>query len=227
MYLCLFFDMERRGLHSCAETGMVTWWLESMDARVWVVQPVKCSRVQVKQGNVIERKGHIFQVLKTQHTQQGRGGATIQVELRDVQSGLKSTERLRTSEAIERVFVDEKSFTFLYHDGDSAILMEPTTFEQLEVPKILFGNGAAYLSDGLLVTVQFFDGKPLSAAVPSRVTCTVVEAEPSFKGQTATPVYKKVLLQNGRHVMVPPFISTGSQIVIDTTDDTYVTRAKD
>ncbi|XP_049935054.1 uncharacterized protein LOC116253146 isoform X2 [Nymphaea colorata] len=99
----------------------------------------------IRLGNIIQRKGRIYQVLKAQHTQHGRGGATIQVELRDVDSGNKVTERFRTDEAIERVFVEEKSFTFLYQEGESVMIMEPSTFEQLEVSKELFGKGVAYL----------------------------------------------------------------------------------
>jgi translation elongation factor P/translation initiation factor 5A len=93
------------------------------------------------------------QVLKTQHTQQGRGGATIQVELRDLASGLKSSERLRTSESIERVFVEDKTYTFLYAEGDSIILMEPKSFEQVTLLRNLLGTGAAYLAGMCLCTI--------------------------------------------------------------------------
>ncbi|KAH9552930.1 hypothetical protein CY35_09G093400 [Sphagnum magellanicum] len=148
---------------------------------------VKVNGSEVKPGNVIDHKGRIFQVLKTQHTQQGRGGATIQVELRDLASGLKSSERLRTSESIERVFVEDKTYTFLYAEGDSIILMEPKSFEQVTLLRNLLGTGAAYLADGMEVVVQLYDGQPFSAKVPARVTCSVIEAEPYFKGQTATP----------------------------------------
>eukprot|EP00250_Pteridium_aquilinum_P007665 c17337_g1_i1 orf=112-807(+) len=180
----------------------------------------------VREGNVVERKGRMMEVLKTQHTQQGRGGATIQVELRDIQSGLKSIERFRTSETIEKVFCESKSYTFLYAEGDTIFLMEPKTFEQLEVQKSMFGNGAAYLADGMPVTVQLADGKVLSAAVPQRVTCKVVEAEPSYKGQTATPMFKKVVLDNGLQIGAPTFVDAEDMIVVDTTDNTYVTRSK-
>eukprot|EP00262_Sarcandra_glabra_P004054 TRINITY_DN15033_c0_g1_i2.p1 TRINITY_DN15033_c0_g1~~TRINITY_DN15033_c0_g1_i2.p1 ORF type:complete len:173 (-),score=33.51 TRINITY_DN15033_c0_g1_i2:340-858(-) len=166
-------------------------------------------------------------VLKAQHTQHGRGGATIQVELRDVDTGNKITERFRTDEAFERVFVQEKSFTFLYKEGDSIMIMEPKTFEQMEVSKDLFGKAAGYLKDDMTVTVQFYDGKPMSASVPQRVTCTVVEAQPNSKGLTATPQYKRVLLDNGLTVLAPAFIKTGDEIVINTTDDSYITRAKE
>ncbi|XP_043693419.1 elongation factor P isoform X2 [Telopea speciosissima] len=181
----------------------------------------------VRPGNVVQRKDRIYQVLKAQHTQHGRGGATIQVELRDVDSGNKITERFRTDEAIERVFVEEKSFTFLYTEGHSVMLMEPKTFEQIEVDKDLFGKAAAYLTDDMKVSLQFYDGKPMSASVPSRVTCTVAEAQDPMKGITATPQYKKVLLDNGLTVLVPAFIRSGDQIVINTIEDTYITRAKE
>ncbi|KAM3261384.1 hypothetical protein ACQJBY_052192 [Aegilops geniculata] len=157
----------------------------------------------VKLGNVIQRKvswittypsfgptlnqGRIYQVIKSHHSHQGRGGATIQVELRDVDTGNKIVERFRTDEALERVFVEDKPFTYLYQEGDNVALMEPNTFEQLEVSKELFGKNAAYLKDEMKVTLQFFDGRALSGSVPPRVTCTVVEAQPNAKGLTATP----------------------------------------
>lgn len=187
----------------------------------------KVSGTDVRFGNVIKRKGRIYQVLKSQHTQQGRGGATIQVELRDVDSGNKVTDRFRTDETIEKVFVEEKSFTFLYSEGDSVTIMEPNTYDQMDISKELFGKAAAYLKDDMKVTLQMYDGKPMSASIPTRVTCTVAEAKSHIKGLTATPQYKRVLLDNGLTVLAPPFIEIGDQIVINTTDDSYITRAKE
>ncbi|KAI4985743.1 hypothetical protein ZWY2020_018373 [Hordeum vulgare] len=179
----------------------------------------------VKLGNVIQRRGRIYQVIKSHHSHQGRGGATIQVELRDVDTGNKIVERFRTDEALERVFVEDKPFTYLYQEGDNVALMEPNTFEQLEVSKELFGKNAAYLKDEMKVTLQFFDGRALSGSVPPRVTCTVVEAQPNAKGLTATPQYKRVLLDNGLTVLAPPFVEVGENIVVSTVDDSYMTRA--
>ncbi|KAF7061679.1 hypothetical protein CFC21_068351 [Triticum aestivum] len=179
----------------------------------------------VKLGNVIQRKGRIYQVIKSHHSHQGRGGATIQVELRDVDTGNKIVERFRTDEALERVFVEDKPFTYLYQEGDNVALMEPNTFEQLEVSKELFGKNAAYLKDEMKVTLQFFDGRALSGSVPPRVTCTVVEAQPNAKGLTATPQYKRVLLDNGLTVLAPPFVEVGENIIVSTVDDSYMTRA--
>ncbi|XP_065017017.1 uncharacterized protein LOC135643676 isoform X3 [Musa acuminata AAA Group] len=166
-------------------------------------------------------------VLKAQHTQHGRGGATIQVELRDVDTGNKITERFRTDEALERVFVEDKSFTYLYQEGEFVMLMEPNTFEQIEVQKEMFGKASAYLKEDMTVRLQYYDGKLMSASVPHRVTCKVVEAQPNIKGLTAAPQYKRVVLDNGLTVHAPPFVETGEEIIINTTDDSYITRAKE
>ncbi|KAK9692428.1 hypothetical protein RND81_09G263700 [Saponaria officinalis] len=181
---------------------------------------------EVRPGNMVSRKGRIFQVLKAQHTQHGRGGATIQVELRDVDTAHKLTERFRTDEPIERVFVEEKTFMYLYSEGDLLVLTDPETYEQVEVPKDLFGKAAVYLKEDMTVRVHYFDGRPLSATVPYRVTCTVVEAQAPMKGLSVNPQYKKVLLDNGLTVLAPPFIVAGDKIVVNTDDDSYFTREK-
>lgn len=186
---------------------------------------VKVNGSDVKLGNIIEKNGHLYEVIKAQHTQHGRGGATIQVELRDLDSGLKSTERLRTSETIERVHVEDRSFHYLYEDGDIIFVMDPKTFEQVELPKEIFGKRAAYLADGMPVTVSFHEGRALSASLPTRVTCRVVQAEPSFKGQSASAQYKKLILENGRTVMGPTYLDVGDKIVVNTLEESYMARA--
>ncbi|KAL1557433.1 elongation factor P-like [Salvia divinorum] len=180
----------------------------------------------VKPGNVIERKGKLYEVIKAQHTTQGRGGAIIQVELRDIDSGNKLNERLRTDEKVEKIFVSEKSFEYLYtNDGDtgSVVLMDSETYEQLEIQQHLLGESIAFLQDGMEVTVQLYDDKPLSAKIPNRVTCTVVEAAEARKG-SGTPPYKRALLDNGVTVQVPSHIASGEKVIINTTNNSYVSR---
>lgn len=180
----------------------------------------------VRPGNIIEKNGRFYEVVKAQHTQQGRGGATIQVELRDVDSGNKSNSRFRTDESIEKVYVEQKSLSFLYQDGDTIVLMDPNTFEQVEVSRKLFGDAAVYLKEDVPVTLHVYDEKVMSASIPPKVTCTVVDAQSTSKGLTATPRYKKVTLDNGLTVSAPQFIKSGDEIVVNTMDDSYVTRAK-
>ncbi|XP_075521857.1 uncharacterized protein LOC142555081 isoform X2 [Primulina tabacum] len=165
-------------------------------------------------------------VVKAQHTTQGRGGAIIQVELRDVDSGSKSNERLRTDEPVERVFVQEKSLTYLYTDDETGnvVLMDPETYGQLDVPSHLFGESLAYLQDDMKVTVQLYDEKPMAASMPNRAICTVVEAADIVKGSGPMP-YKKVLLDNGRTIQAPAHVLAGEKIIVSTTDNSYIGKA--
>jgi translation elongation factor P len=187
----------------------------------------KLRGADVRPGNVIERKGRKYQVVKSQHTQQGRGGACIQVELRDIDSGSKLNERFRTDETIESIFVEEKHYTYLYTDDEteSVVLMEPNTYVQLDVPKHLFGNSLAYLKDDMKVIVELYDDRPMSASVPNRVTCKVAETRDPMKGIHATPQYKKAVLDNGLTVQVPGHVEVGDNVIISTIDNSYMSRA--
>ncbi|XP_010448291.1 PREDICTED: uncharacterized protein LOC104730777 isoform X2 [Camelina sativa] len=158
---------------------------------------VKVNAIQLRAGNVIERTGRTFRVVEAEHKQQGRGGASIQVELRDVDSGNKLNLRFGSEESVEKVFVEEKSFTCLYTEDDTAFLIEPNTFEQVEVPLDIFGKAAVYLKEEMKVQLQLYDGRALSASIPKHITCTVVETQLPMKGLTSAPRYKRALLDNG------------------------------
>ncbi|KAL3615874.1 hypothetical protein CASFOL_040168 [Castilleja foliolosa] len=185
------------------------------------------SGADVRPGNVIERRGKIYEVVKADHTTQGRGGAIIQVELRDVDSGSKVNERLRTDEKIEKIFVEEKSLTYLYTDDETGniVLMEPETYSQLEVPRQLFGDSLVYLQDDMTVTVQLYDERALSASIPHRVTCTVAESDEARPGSSKSSPSKRVLLDNGVTLQAPAHIAAGDKIVVNTTNSSYVSRA--
>ncbi|KAG7022024.1 efp, partial [Cucurbita argyrosperma subsp. argyrosperma] len=180
--------------------------------------------------SVIQHRGfkvHGSDVTKVDHSHEGRGKATIKVELRDVESGNKVTQRLATDESVDRVFVQEKAYIFMCRDRDAKILlMDPDTYEQLEVPEELFGKAAMYLQDDMKVMVQLFNDTPLSASVPKRVTCVVKEAQPPMKGIAAAPKEKKAVLDNGMTLKVPPHVVVGDVVVINTEDDSYIERAK-
>lgn len=182
---------------------------------------IKVSGSDIRVGNIIGKQGRIYEVLKVDHSHEGRGKATIKVELRDIGQGNKVTQRMGTDEDIERVYVQEKTFMFMCMDHDgTVVLMDPDTLDQIEVSKDLFNKDCLYLRDEMKVKVQFYDDKPLSASVPKRVTCIVKEAV------AATPRNKKVVLDNGLTVEVPPHIVAGDAIVVNTEDDSYIERAK-
>ncbi|KAJ0264179.1 hypothetical protein HA466_0025780 [Hirschfeldia incana] len=185
---------------------------------------VKVNAIQLRAGNVIERSGRTFRVVESEHKQQGRGGASIQVELRDVDNGSKLNLRFGAEESVEKVFVQEKSFTCLYTEGDTAFLIEPDTFEQVEVPLDIFGKAAVYLKEEMRVQLQLYDGRALSASVPKHVTCIIQETQLPMKGLTSAPRYKRALLDNGSTIQVPSYLEAGEKIVINTEDDSFVKR---
>jgi elongation factor P len=123
--------------------------------------------------------------------------------------------------------VDQRAATYLFRDDDTLTLMDTENYEQFELPVDMVGEAAAYLQDGMELTVDLVDGNPVSASLPSHVTMEVTEAEPVVKGQTASSSYKPGKLENGQRVMVPHHIEAGSRIVVNTEDGSYVERAKD
>jgi len=181
----------------------------------------------IRPGNIIEHQGRLWRAVKTQHVQPGKGGAFLQVELKDVRDGTKLNERFRSSETVERVRLDEHDYQFLFASGDEYTFMDNTTYEQITLHADLIGEPAAFLQEGMTVSVQSYEGSPISVELPETVIMAVVEADPVVKGQTATSSYKPAKIENGVRVMVPPHIEMGTRIVVNTADATYVERAKD
>ena len=181
----------------------------------------------IRPGMIIEHQGRLWVAVKTQHTQPGKGGAYLQVELKDIQSGTKLNERFRSSENVERVRLDQAEYQYLYAEGDMLTLMHNETFEQVSVPRELIGEPAIYLQEGMTVTLESHEGKPLAVTLPEHATVAIVETEPTVKGQTAAASYKPALLENGVRTLVPPHIDVGTLIVVNTADSSYVERARD
>jgi elongation factor P len=180
----------------------------------------------IRAGQVIEHDGRRWTVLKQQIITPGKGGAFIQVEMRDLKTGNKTNERWRTADTVERLQTDNKDYTYSYTEGENIVLMDPETFEQTHVPVELLGDAAAFLQDNMTIELDLVEGEPVGAHLPATVILEVVEADPVVKGQTAASSYKPAKLSNGVKTSVPPFIETGERIVVRTEDGSYVERAK-
>src|SRR3712207_3486997 len=147
--------------------------------------------------------------------------------MRRISDGVKVSERYRTTEQVERAFVEDREHTFLYEDGEGFHFMNPETYDQVSVPKDLVGDAAAFLQEGMPVMVSVHNGVPIAIELPQRVTLEVTDTEPVVKGQTASSSYKPATLSNGVRTLVPPHIQAGTRVVIMTEDGSYVERAKD
>ena len=186
---------------------------------------MKISGVDIRPGNIIEYEKGIWKVAKTQHTQPGKGGAFMQVEMKNLIDGRKTNVRFRSQDTIERVRLDTKDFQFLYIDGDALVFMDQENYEQITLAADLVGDAAAFLQDGMEVTLEMYDDRPISVALPEQVEALIVEADAVVKGQTASSSFKPALLDNGVRVMVPPFIASGTRIIVDVYERTYVGKA--
>jgi len=186
---------------------------------------MKINGNEIRPGNVIQHKGALWVAIKTQHVKPGKGPAYAQVELKNVTEGTKLNERFRSSETVERVRLEQQEFQFLYAEGDMLVFMDTDTYDQIELPKEFLEERAAFLQEGMKVSIESYEGKPLGVTLPDQVTLQVVEADPVVKGQTAASSYKPAMLENGVRVLVPPFVVAGEKVVVDTNELTYVRRA--
>ena len=186
---------------------------------------MKINGNEIRPGNVIEHQGSLWMAVKTQAVKPGKGPAYAQVELKNLVNGTKLNERFRSSETVEKVRLEQNDYQFLYVQDDMLVFMDNVSYEQLEIPQEFVGDRAAFLQDGMTVTVESYDGKPIGVSLPDQVTLAVAEADPVVKGQTASASYKPAMLENGVRVMVPPFVVAGERIVVDTNESTYIRRA--
>ena len=180
---------------------------------------------EIRPGSMIEHQGKLWIAVKSQAVKPGKGGAYNQVELKDIVSGTKLNERFRSSETVEEINLDKKDFTFLYANGDALTFMDTETYDQIDLQSDWVGDQAQFLSDGMKVMLQLYEGRPISIRLPAQVTLEIVEADPVMRGGTAAPSYKGAKLQNGMPIQVPPFINAGTKVVVSTEDGSYIRRA--
>ena len=182
----------------------------------------------IRPGMVIEHQGKLWRAVKIRHTQPGKGGAYLQVELKHIRDGTKLNESFRAAESVERVRLDQREHQFLYADGDMYTFMDNDTYDQVALSAELLGEDQVlFLQEGMAVTIESHEGSLIGVRLPDTVTLEVTEADAVVKGQTASSSYKPAVLENGLKVMVPPHVAAGTRIVVNTADASYVERSKD
>ena len=177
-------------------------------------------------GDVIKYNNGYWRLTKKEHVKPGKGGAYVQAELKNITTGTKTNERFRSSDEVEKAFMDDKTYQYQYDEGDTIAVMNNETFEQESFSKELLGDKLPFLQDEMMIRIFFCEGTPIDIKLPDTVILEIKETEPSIKGQTVTNSFKPAILENGIRVMVPPFVNSGEKIVVRTEDATYVERAK-
>jgi elongation factor P len=188
---------------------------------------VKVIASSLRKGNIVDLDGKLYVVLTAESFHPGKGTPTTQVDMRRISDGVKTAQRYKTTEQVERAHVEDREHQFLYQDGDGFHFMNMENYDQVTLPDDIVGDLAAYLHPEMKVKLLMHESVPVSIELPQKVTLEVAETEPSVKGQTASSSYKPAVLSNGVRTMVPPFVGPGTRIVVMTADGSYVERAKD
>jgi len=188
---------------------------------------VKVIASSLRKGNVVDKDGKLYVILFAENIHPGKGTPVTQLDMRRISDGVKVSERYRTTEQVERAYVEDREHTFLYADGEGYHFMNPESYDQVAVSESVVGDMAPYLLEGMAVQISQFNGIAIALVLPQRATFEVVETEPTTKGQTASSSYKPAVLSNGVRTTVPPHIAPGTRVVVMTADGAYVERAKD
>ncbi|MGH8737942.1 MAG: elongation factor P [Burkholderiales bacterium] len=186
----------------------------------------KVSAVEIRVGNLLEWDKRVWRVLKCYHVHVGgRGGAFMQVEMKDIESGTKTNQRFRTEDKVERAFVDPRDMEYLYQDGDSYVFMDKQDYEQLSLSADFLEGQSGFLLPNTDVQINFYNGRAIGVELPPSVVLTVMDTEPAIKNATATTTFKPARMETGITVQVPPFVNQGERIKVNTNDGTYMERA--
>lgn len=181
---------------------------------------------ELRNGAVFKEDGQILQVLNYEHIKMGRGSGTIKVKVRNLKTGSTTEKSFITGARVEEANVEKKKVQYLYNDGEVYNFMDPATFEQFEVSKIVLGELARFLQDGLDVLLMVGEGEVLGMELPMSLVYTIKETGPEEKGNTVSNVYKEAVVDNGMMIRVPMFCKEGDKVKVDTRSGQYVERVK-
>jgi elongation factor P len=181
---------------------------------------------EIKNGNILRFNGELVQVEEFIHRTPGNLRAFYQARMRNVKTGKLVEYRFRTDEEVNIARVETNDYQYLYEDGNDLVVMDNNTFEQHNVPKLLFGNAVKFLKEGMNVIVAFESEEPIMAQTPASAELEITYTEPAVKGDTSTGAMKKATVETGAEINVPLFINQGDKVRVDTATGAYIERAK-
>jgi elongation factor P len=181
--------------------------------------------IDLRRGQVVEFKDGLWACEDNTQVAKGKGDSFYVIKLRNVSTGQLITERFRTVDQFEPVFVDRKKMEYLYSDGTYHVVMDPETYEQVELLQEFIGEDAVYLTPNCMLQIGFVEGRPITVELPASVELTVVDTPPQVKGATVTNQLKEAICDGGAKIKVPPFVENGTVVKVDTRTGEYLGRA--
>jgi elongation factor P len=187
---------------------------------------MKLKATQLRKGMIIEHNDDLYQLTDVFHNTPGKGQASVQTKMKNIKTGVNAEKRYRSDETAIKASLESKEMEFLYNDGDDYYFMDTETYDQIALRTDIIGDSHFYMLPNIKVTVNFYQNSPVGIELPGSVELKIIETEPSLKTATVTSSYKPATLETGLKIQVPPFISEGEVVRIDTSDGKYLERAK-
>jgi elongation factor P len=187
---------------------------------------MKLKATQLRKGMIIEFNNELFQLTDVFHNTPGKGQASVQTKMKNIKTGTNAEKRFRSDEVAEKASLESKEMEYLYNDGEDHYFMDLETFDQIALRDDILGEAPMYLLPNTKVTVNFYQNEPVSIDLPGSVDLKIIETEPALKTATVTSSFKPAVVETGLKIQVPPFISEGEVVRIDTSDGKYLERAK-
>jgi len=181
---------------------------------------------KVRKGMIIIEEGQLYAVVDRDLKTPGNLPSKLTLRIKNLKNGLVNDKRVHPEDRVEQAYLDKREMQYIYQDGDGFVFMDTETYDQITLGREWVGELMAYMKEGTKAQVVFHEGKPLSLELPPTVELQVTDTEPSLKGATANALYKPATLETGLKTTVPPFVSIGESIVIDTRTGEYLSRAK-
>ena len=179
----------------------------------------------MKRDNLVKIDDELFQVVETSLSKIGRGGAIVTAKVKSFKTGSVFEKKFRSDQKVQDVFLEKKELEYLYRDGEQYVFMDMETYEQYLFDKAILGDQMGYLAPNVRVASRFYENAPVTIQLPTAVDLKVEDCDPSIKGATATAQYKPAVMETGLRVTVPPFISPGDVVSVDTREGKYLGRA--
>jgi elongation factor P len=179
-----------------------------------------------RKGMVIRIDNSYMQIVDFLHVNPGKGAAFVRSRLKDVLSGKVVDRTWRAGEKVTEVRIERRTYELLYRTESEFVVMDPRTYEQVNLSREFVGDAALYLVDNCTVEILFHGDVPLYVEPSNFVELTVRETDPGLKGDTASGGSKPATLETGLVIQVPLFVKEGDRIRVDTRTDSYMERVK-
>jgi elongation factor P len=187
---------------------------------------VSVSTNDLKRGMTLDLDGTLFQIIDFQHVKPGKGGAFVRTKLRNLKTGAVVDRTFNAGTDVGLAIVERHEMQFLYRDGEDFVFMDTGSYDQHQVPGVVVGDAASYLTEGSTAVVAIHDGTALGVELPASVVLTVSQTDPGVKGDRVSGALKAARLETGMVVQVPLFVEEGDRLKVDTRTGEYLTREK-